>query len=104
MNTLKRITLILGAIAIIITMTIAATDNSTTTLVSTKGCCSITTQQVGDYEYQVTWTDNNTLDTQWTEHVEVEYPDADYTMEEQIAYELDWTLSEMKELCFTYHK
>jgi len=72
-------------------------------MVSEQGCCSITYTNVDDESYLMTWTDNTQLDTEYTELVEVEYPDSDYSFTEQLQYELDWTLSEFKELCFTYH-
>jgi hypothetical protein len=101
----KLILATLSTIIVVIIIILATDcDNNNTTLVSTQGCCSITVDKhVDGTSYQVTWIDNTQLNTNWTEYVEVEYPDTDYTLEEQLAYELDWTVSEMKELCFTYH-
>ena len=80
-------------------------DNKHTILVSEKGCCSIDIYDARSEtnQYMVTWTNNLELGTDWYELVEVEYPDEDYTFEEQLQFELNWTVDEMKELCFTYH-
>lgn len=75
-------------------------DNKKTVHMSKTGCCTITTDHISDYQYVVTWDAVNTVDS-YTTIVEVEYPDKDSSMEEQIAFELAWTLSEVKELCYT---
>jgi hypothetical protein len=70
---------------------------------NTHDCYTIEVKKGIHDDYIVVWTDNFGDGGTYMEHVEVEYPDEDYTHEEQLAYELRWTLSEMEELCFTYH-
>jgi hypothetical protein len=103
-NYSKPIVLTLTAIILLVlTLINVSLVSSNHTMVSETGCCSISYTKVNDDSYLMTWVDNTTLDVEYTELIEVEYPDADYSFTEQLQYELDWTLSEFKELCFTHH-
>lgn len=104
-NTLWNIAMTLGLLAMLATAIVVIVKNSnTTTIVSDTGCCSIEIDHITDYQYVVTWTDNTVDNVEWIELVEIEYPDSDMTPEQQIQHELEWTVNEMKDLCFTHHK
>jgi hypothetical protein len=106
---MKKLDNIVGAVVVIFMVltllyigVMLINKTNTQVLVSKIGCCSITTQEVNG-GYLVTWTDNTQLDTSYTEHVEVEYPDDDMTYDEQLQAELEWTVNEMMDLCYTHH-
>ena len=105
MNNILKITslALVATILLIVNVSLICNNTPTHTMVSEHGCCSISYTKCDDDTYLMTWTDNTQLDTEYTELIEVEYPDADYTIAEQLEYELQWTLSEFKELCFTHH-
>ena len=103
-NRLWTIAMVLLVFATLSTILVLALNRTkTTTLVSETGCCSITTVQLTKDIYQVTWTDNTTLDGSYSVYVEVEYPVEGQTEEETLAYELEWAINEMQDTCFTHH-
>jgi len=84
------VVIILTIILTAITLDILEEDN--VTLVSETGCCSITVNgTMYDDVTIITWTDNTTLNTTFTDTV----PSNDY--------DIQWSINEMEELCFTYH-
>jgi hypothetical protein len=102
-NTLWNLSMFLLVLASITTLVVVATRDNTSTLVSTKGCCSITTTQLTEDIYQVTWNDNTIVDGSYSVYVEVEYPVEGQTEEETLEYELNWAIAEMQDTCFTHH-
>jgi len=94
---------IIFACAILCTLTLLALNlNQPTVIQSRAGCCSIVIEKTNVDEYTVTWIDNLSDDS-YTELVEVEYPEADVSLEEQLAFELDWTVNEFMDFCYTQH-
>jgi len=71
-------------------------------LQSKRGCCSITVNRISEDQYVLTWKDHETGESYET-LAEVEYPDEDYTPEEELQHEVEWTLNEMMDTCYTTH-
>ena len=103
-NTLWNIAMFLLIFASVTTLVVLSTgSNKTTTLVSEQGCCSITTTQLTDDIYQVTWNDNTVIGAGYSVYVEVEYPVEGQTEEETLEWEMNWAIAEMQDTCFTHH-
>jgi len=96
---MKRVSVLLTLIAMNI-----YSCNPNIRVVEHKDCCSITVKHLPHINaYVVTWSDHLSSDT-YEEFVDVEYPDADMTPQEELEFELAWAIAEFKELCWTQHK
>ena len=65
-------------------------------------CCAITVEQTSSHTATVHyWSSNNTETHDM--YVSVEYPDEDYTTQEQLDDEIDYAIHELQELCYHNH-
>jgi len=65
--------------------------------------CSITVSDRTTDSATITWVTNNPISDSHTLYVSVEYPDTDYTTEQQLQFEIEYAISEMQGLCQYHH-
>lgn len=65
-------------------------------------CCAITVEQTTSHTASVHYWSSNT-DESFDMYVSVEYPDEDYTTEEQLQQEIEYAISEMQDMCYHNH-
>jgi len=100
MDTSYRVLVLLIVIAI--TTLVALNINSEEVLINKNNCCRIVIQRLPDHTAVVHYI-SNTKEENFDMYLEVEYPSEEYTREEEIEFEIEYAVSEMKDLCNQHH-
>lgn len=77
-------------------------EGTSSTFSSTTACCSITVVETGTHSATVIYS-SNIPDESFDMYVSVEYPDTDYTTEQQLDLEIGYAIDQMQELCYHNH-
>ena len=65
-------------------------------------CCAITVEHTSSHTATVHYWSSNS-DESFDMYAEVEYPDEDYTTEEQLQLEIEYAINQMQEMCYHNH-
>lgn len=65
-------------------------------------CCSITVEETTTHTATVHYWSSNSQES-FDMYVSVEYPDEDYTTEEQLQQEIEYAINQMQEMCYHNH-
>lgn len=94
---------LLSCCLVVVSLFLLSDDNYKQRMTSSHACCTITVERLDEssalvsYESMLNYADNFEL------FAEVEYPDDDYTMREQLDNEIENAVNEMQEYCYQHH-